>query len=1379
MKYNTKRSRILAVILAFVMLVTVIPELGNNTREVSAAGSTEVGYIDLGSSTTVSKSQGTYRFNDPTIEYTGKDNNDKLTVYSIRVNSGYFMPTSPDNVAGSGIKFKGVTDKSDYVEKYSNSDRYKAVTITGSNITTETIVQYIKNIVFTQASATTPQTVYAAISSVNVEDLAVMVGEDGKLHFYEFVRYRTENNNADNGNTWQNAYAAAKKKSFNGMKGYLATITSAEEQEFVVSALGTVEGWIGATRYVYMDGIGVTHDNTSSADDDADTYKIMNEVRTQNVTSKAPDNIAAITNKMQTWYWVDGPEAGEAFYKGLTGTAINDAFNKSHFSNWNLGSVQEPNNYNNREMFATYAYNGAANGGWNDWANRNTTVNVNSVGAHGYYIEYSPYDKGMVNPGTNPGDDTVLLMDDEKTVNVSSSDINIKIIKNDTAVDLMPNFNGEERTISSPYEATVTSDKGREYVDFLTSYTDNAYKETYLYKTNSAGNKTLKLDSFKDVEVVKGNNYFQVVYVDNKGDEHTYTFNIFVDSDVEPSTPTPKPTATPTESPTATPTIKPTATPVVTPALASNTITSAQLNRTSIAAGDDVSVIKIMSGSENVPVNDQNAKFEWQLYAGETNGWVPLPGATSSIYVVEPQYTMAYIRCKVTGSGEYNGTVYVDATGSYAVTPGVSDDFINKAVPGDTDPSINGLDGSRVQITTKDITFAQLDKKEVNIGETIKLSELRAGAEDVAINDLNANYQWQVFNSTTNKWENIPGATDRSYTAGSEVAAKKIRLKVTGKNSYSGTVYVDAEGYKIQGKTESDDDANNVKPYDDIEGENGSSVKMPINGNPRIINDEKDSHGQDVINVGTVLKADISGVGPEDVRNGDKLDYQWYIVLDNGSLMPIAGAKSPTLTVNDDIIDEKVVVRVTGKDPYYGTVESAPYELKRTVADIDINPQPVETGKPEKIVIKVNPTDEDTIYAIFDKVGNQLTNLPTKRDGVTVDAPDANNPEHPGYYKGTKNGIIEFTVDPGSYIISAIKVAETIKYITTPSKDIKTEYSDNNTPEDKNDDTGNIVVEPADKDIVYSVMEQDPETKEYKVVTVSKDPTTGEYKSDPKSSDKWTTGGDDVIKFSGLEPGTTYKIVAVSTKDSSVNPLAVGGGTVVSTPTEGPKASPTPSGLPNAPGNDAKPKATPEHFGRQGERLNAKTVELNIPTIVMKKIMGRKMKFKIKLLNFKKAKVRCSSSNKKIATINKKGLVKTKKKLGKAKLIINATKGKRQIQYIVNLKVRKNLKKNYSLYKYKTKYKAPSVALYKLIPTNKAYKVRFKHLSKKAKVKYKSSKKKIAKVTKKGKVKPKKIGRTDVTISIKQGGVKYKYFVVCRVAKKGKESNTSYLRVIK
>ena len=199
----------------------------------------------------------------------------------------------------------------------------------------------------------------------------------------------------------------------------------------------------------------------------------------------------------------------------------------------------------------------------------------------------------------------------------------------------------------------------------------------------------------------------------------------------------------------------------------------------------------------------------------------------------------------------------------------------------------------------------------------------------------------------------------------------------------------------------------------------------------------------------------------------------------------------------------------------------------------------------------------------------------------------------------------------------------------------------------------------------------------------------------------------------------------------------------------------------------------------EDQTVSKNSIELKIPTIVMKKIMAPKMKFRIKLLNQKGAKVRCSSSNKKIATIDKKGLVKTKKKLGKAKLVINVTKGKKKIQYIVKLVVRTTIKKNYSLYKYKTSYKYPSVSLYKLLPKGKTYKIQLLHLNKTAKVTYKSNKPSVAKVNKKGKVTPIKNGRADVTVTIVQNGITYKYFVVVRVTQKGVESNTSYLKVIK
>lgn len=271
-------------------------------------------------------------------------------------------------------------------------------------------------------------------------------------------------------------------------------------------------------------------------------------------------------------------------------------------------------------------------------------------------------------------------------------------------------------------------------------------------------------------------------------------------------------------------------------------------------------------------------------------------------------------------------------------------------------------------------------------------------------------------------------------------------------------------------------------------------------------------------------------------------------------------------------------------------------------------------------------------------------------------------------------------------------------------------------------------------------------------------------------------------------PGTTPTVGASASP--SATPATPG-----TTPIVGASATPSvtssasPSTTPAAPGTtpivgaSATPTTTPaapkKMVPPEDQTVRKGSVELKIPTIVMKKIMAPKMKFRIKLLNQKGAKIRCSSSNKKIATIDKSGLVKTKKKLGKAKLVINVTKGKKKIQYIVNLVVRTTIKKNYSLYKYKTGYKYPSVSLYKLLPKGKTYKIQLLHLNKKAKVTYKSSKPSIAKVDKKGKVTPVKNGRADITVTIVQNGITYKYFVVVRSTEKGVESNTSYLKVIR
>lgn len=370
----------------------------------------------------------------------------------------------------------------------------------------------------------------------------------------------------------------------------------------------------------------------------------------------------------------------------------------------------------------------------------------------------------------------------------------------------------------------------------------------------------------------------------------------------------------------------------------------------------------------------------------------------------------------------------------------------------------------------------------------------------------------------------------------------------------------------------------------------------------------------------------------------------------------------------------------------------------------------------------------------------------------------------------------------------------------------------------KNDYTGQAVAE----GVVRALPPVEKKTNETSITIEAEDGF--EYELRDKKGNiviPWTTDGDtardgdDVkgtITFKGLKEDTSYDVVKRTIGESITESRS----TEMSTKSGLPSASATPSTTPAAPGttpivgasatpsvtSSASPSATPAAPGTtpivgasatpsttpaapkkmvppEDQTVRKGSVELKIPTIVMKKIMAPKMKFRIKLLNQKGAKIRCSSSNKKIATIDKSGLVKTKKKLGKAKLVINVTKGKKKIQYIVNLVVRTTIKKNYSLYKYKTGYKYPSVSLYKLLPKGKTYKIQLLHLNKKAKVTYKSSKPSIAKVDKKGKVTPVKNGRADITVTIVQNGITYKYFVVVRSTEKGVESNTSYLKVIR
>jgi hypothetical protein len=121
-------------------------------------------------------------------------------------------------------------------------------------------------------------------------------------HYYEFV-----NPCGDDGCgvTWSEAKTLAADRTLFGLHGYLATMTSGAETDFVAQRLGS-DGWIGSS----------------------DDYREINGV--------ASTGFADQSQAEGYWYWVTGPEAGTLI------STDNGAPIAASYTNWAFG---EPNNY--------------------------------------------------------------------------------------------------------------------------------------------------------------------------------------------------------------------------------------------------------------------------------------------------------------------------------------------------------------------------------------------------------------------------------------------------------------------------------------------------------------------------------------------------------------------------------------------------------------------------------------------------------------------------------------------------------------------------------------------------------------------------------------------------------------------------------------------------------------------------------------------------------------------------------------------------------------------------------------------------------------------------------------------------------------------------
>lgn len=1304
---------------------------------------------------TVTADSGYIRVTGTTI----KDNNDEKVT-----GKGILTEESLDEKYGANGGLSEGSGKEDL--STDSTSRYESITFdfdgdgySAAGASVSDVQKYLRTLQFSTSKDGKQTITITATTLSNIDLKTTINGKEVQLyyyngHFYGYVPFKS----AYADSSWNDAYVEAKNAKFMGISGYLATLTTRGEDRFLYSTFPltwypnhALEGWIGCTRMSLED---------VEAGKAGEKLPVFNEEN----------------RSLFEWRWVTGPEAGTAFGKQTTACGYQDPTTgqfsydggfetyDGYFSNWGIEGNIEPNGgiTTGDEGFGYYGH--YAYGRWNDYPNNG------SIG--GYYIEF----------GGMKGDDQTIKDNLKNEVIVSG-----KVTENDVVnpdVQTKKKLEGKISLKLGDEEEGVVPD-ARLYANIDELTPDNAKEgidytyKWYLQDKNTGVWNEIPYKSSSSLTLTEDMIDHQIKVElrgigDYEGSVISAEFNASHDK------------------------VPITGNPVIKKkneddALEPGTILEAnvdelidsddpnigdklkdQLHYTWVAKDPETGEEKeIGSDSPNYVIKNEDqgkdiyvtvkAKDDSEDYTGESKSQEAF-SIPSALATPTPTPILTTIMGKpsiVNNDKDTDGNT-VNAVGTVltadidAITPAAARDSLKyqwyivdengdtTAIDGATDKTFTLTDKELNKKLTVAVTAEESkgyqgtqfadpydttqQKKEIQgtvsiVNETKQKKAdgneyevkregaiLTADISGITPKDSqdNLSYQWGTVDGDGN-FTPIEGATDRSYELTTDDIDKKLVVKVTGNGQYKGTI-----GSDHYDTTRTDSD---IKT-EDKDGKR-LIVVTPIMKDTYYAIVDASGNGKPLLDIPTVDENNITQV-PSKVVDGEEGYYK--PALPGGKLIFTVDKNKQYVIYAKKETTTDIVIVAPDID---AKIKDGSYDDKGTL----------DKNTDDTISVEVNPADPDFQYAILQKKDGKYYDM-----GLTYDPST-------GEYKYNKDSSNPWTDgDEGKVIFSNLPADGTYKVVAV-AKGATLDDGILKGLEPKQIKGGSADIISVPKGVVNTSPTPD--------VQPTGDPDAGKSPAPSASPADTSSVSPSVTPVSGLTPDQVSRVdrfVEDHGKDPTGDIIKKVDDLTKDIISSGEKEW---NNLSSAEQDDVnrrlKEGGCPYTYPQLLEMANA----YKIPGFKLHKVMKKGTKSKLKLMKCKGATIVVTSSNSKIATVNKKGVIKAKKK-GRATLTITAVKGKYSNRLVINIEVRKKFKNAKELKKFKSKrIKTPTILIAKKRKIKKSTKIKIYGLEKNAKVKFVSYNKKALPINKKGRYTAKKKGKSLMRVTVKQNGKKY------------------------